>query len=198
VRRAGGPEAGAMKTLVLGVVCLAATAATSGAQEPAPAAEFQVGYSYLYDNEIRVGDSGSFPLGWQAALHLPLADTLGLVVDGSGHYKSPEGPLEDDEDLDVDLSVHGIHAGLRLTSRSSSVQPYIQLLAGVTRVALDVADEGDGVTDFSLQPGIGIVLPLSESLGLGIGGDYRLVFAEEEKAHEFRAHAGLVLRFGSR
>jgi hypothetical protein len=185
-----------MRAWVLFVLCLAAGGAATEAQESAPAAELQVGYSYLYDDQIRVADSGSFPLGWQAALDFSLSDTLGLVVDASGHYKSQDDTTGDGEG--VSFSAHGVHAGLRVTGRSRGIQPYLQLLAGVTRVALEIDDEGDGVTDFSLQPGLGIMFPISESVGIGIGGDYRLVFAEEEKAHEFRAHAGLVFRFGNR
>jgi hypothetical protein len=183
------------RSRVLAAVCLAAGGAMAEAQEVAPAAELQVGYSYLYDDAIRVDDSGHFPLGWQAALNFALTDSLGLVVDASGHYRS-----EDDlvDAVDTRFSVHGIHAGLRLTARTSAVQPYLQVLAGATRAALEVGDDGDGVTDFSLQPGLGIVFLVSDAVGIGFGGDYRLLFAEEEKVHEFRAHAGLVFRFGSR
>jgi len=51
---------------------------------------------------------------------------------------------------------------------------------------------------FSIQPGAGLQLRLTPSLGLGLGADYRLVFGEEENRNEFRLHAGLVFLVGNR
>ena len=56
-----------------------------------------------------------------------------------------------------------------------------------------------GVDDaFSVQPGVGLNLRLSRSVGLGLGADYRLVFGELEDRNELRLHAGIVLAIGDR
>jgi hypothetical protein len=118
------------------------------------------------------------------------------VFDVSGHYKSEE--LVDGVDsLDFDFDVYAFHGGLRFTSRKNeSVTPYFQALAGATRGAVKFLGESESETDFSIQPGAGLVIRLSDAVGLGLGVDYRLVFSEDESTNEFRAHAGLVFRLG--
>ncbi len=168
--------------------------------EDVPQAELSAGYAFLYDGSFRDSDSGGdFPLGWQASASFPITPLVGAVIDLSGHYKSGQD--------DADQDVHGLHGGIRLSERGSEqVTPYAQFLAGVTHGAASVvcwtapADGGCGVVDsgdtnFSIQSGAGVLVEVSDTVHIDIGGDYRLVFAPE-KAHEFRLHVGVAFLIG--
>jgi hypothetical protein len=99
----------------------------------------------------------------------------------------------------LDLGLLGLHAGLRYTYRGGGfATPYIQGLAGGTRSSVEVGDVREVEDDFSIQPGAGVVFRLSDSVGLGLGADYRLVFSEDDQRNEFRAHADLVFGIGNR
>jgi opacity protein-like surface antigen len=156
-----------------------------------PVADLQIGYSYLHDDRIAIaGVSGSFPLGWQLSGTYNLVPAFGLVADASGQYKS--GDVVPGSGVgDLTLHVHALHAGVRFTARGE-LRPYAQLLAGVTHSSLDVAGVGTSSTDFSLQPGVGLIFPVSDDIGIGVGMDYRVVFTELEKTKEFRALIGVV------
>ena len=117
----------------------------------------------------------------------------------SAQYKSDDALAELGAPFDVDLDLLGVHAGLRYTHRTAGlVAPYFQALAGVTRSSVELADFRTVEDDFSIQPGVGLVVRLSDSVGLGLGGDYRLVFGEENQRNEVRVHADLVFGMGSR
>jgi len=191
-----------MRTLrSLAVAACLFGSASVGTCQDVPNAELTAGYSFLYDNSFSDSDSGGdFPLGWQTSAHFPITGLVGAVVDLSGHYKSREGGS--------DLSVYGFHGGIRLSTRDSArLTPYAQLLAGVTHGGAQVvcaagAGPGCGVigareTDFSIQPGIGFLVKVSNAVGIDVGGDYRLVFSEE-KANEFRLHVGVAFLIGKK
>ena len=104
-----------------------------------------------------------------------------------------------DAPLTVDRDLLGVHAGLRYTHRRGGFAvPYAQALAGWTRTGVDLAGRREVEDAFSVQPGVGLNLRLSRSVGLGLGADYRLVLGEEESRNELRLHAGLVLAIGDR
>jgi hypothetical protein len=162
-----------------------------------PAMEIAAGYSYLWDDTFPESD-GSYPLGWILSGCANLNRKIGVVGEVSAQYKSQDALAELGAPLNVDLGLLGVHAGLRYTHRTALVTPYVQALAGVTRSSVDLAGLRTVEDDFSIQPGAGLVVRLSDSVGLGLGGDYRLVFGEENQRNQFRLHADLVFGIGSR
>lgn len=182
------------KTMVACALLLLAGAVPGRAQMQSaswPAGDIELGYSYLHDDNIGIADvSGSFPLGWLASGSYNLSPALGLVADASGHYKT-EDIVPGSGAGDLKLRIHALHGGVRFTGRGE-LRPYAQVLAGVTRSTLDTAGVATSSNDFSLQPGVGLMFPLSESIGIGVGADYRIVFTDVEKTKEIRAHAGIV------
>ncbi len=161
-----------------------------------PRTEVELGYSFLRDTDLEE----NLVLGWRAAVVGNLSDTLGIVGEVGGNYKT----VEDDLGLaSVKVNVHSLHAGPRFASRSSaSAVPYAQLLAGVTRLAASVdllgSSGSDSTTKFSIQPGVGVQILANERLAIGLGADYRLIFTEGDKTNEFRVHADLVFRSKAR
>jgi hypothetical protein len=181
------------------VLLLAAAAPGRAQMRPAdrPVSDISVGYSYLHDSVVLVDQAerdigGHFPIGWQASASYNVHPAIGLVADVSGHYKKTD-LVPDSGDSELKFSVHALHGGVRVTGRGD-LRPYAQLLAGLTRSTVSVSGMGSSVNDFSLQPGVGLMLPLGNAIALGIGGDYRLVFTEVEKTTELRAHVGLVFQ----
>jgi hypothetical protein len=163
-----------------------------------PAMEIAGGYSYLWDDTFPDSD-GAYPLGWILSGCANLNRKIGVVGEVSAQYKSQDALAELGAPFNVDLGLLGVHAGLRYTHRHAGfVTPYVQALAGVTRSSVDLADFRTVEDDFSIQPGVGLVVRLSDSVGLGLGGDYRLVFGEESQRNQFRFHADLVFGIGSR
>jgi hypothetical protein len=173
-------------------VLFLAVAAPAMAQDT-PSVEIGLGYSYLRDSEIHK----SLPLGWYADIAGNVSPSLGLVAEVGGNYKTIESGLGDPT-LDTKLSIHTAMGGLRLTHRGDGANLYLQVLAGAARATATFLDESDSVTDFALQPGVGVELGTGGSAGVRIGGDYRRVFSEGQGANQWRATAAIVFRIGQR
>jgi hypothetical protein len=158
-----------------------------------PAVEIGLGYAFLRDDEI----DDDLPLGWYADIAGNLTNSLGLVGELGGSYKTIDSGLDDDE-LDVKLSVHTAMGGLRLTHRGDGANFYLQVLAGAAKATVTFLDESDSVTDFALQPGVGLEFGTGGSVGFRIGADYRRVFSDPDGVNQWRATAGFVIRAGER
>jgi hypothetical protein len=148
-----------------------------------------VGYAFLRDDDIEE----NLPLGWYADISGNISGSLALVGEVGGSYKTVDD--EFDEDLDVKLSVHHLMGGVRLSRRGEGANVYLQVLAGGVRGTVKFLDESDSVTDFALQPGVGIEFG-GENTRLRIGADYRRIFSEGESATQWRATAGIVFGTG--
>jgi hypothetical protein len=163
--------------------------------------EVALAYSALWDDAFsRGGADGFYDLGWTLSLCANLTPSLGVVGDASGHYTPDDAQDALGAPVPRDRDLLGVHAGLRYTHRGEGFAvPYVQALAGWTRSGLDQPDGRRDVEDaFSIQPGLGLQLRLSRSVGLALGADYRLVFGEAERRSEVRLHAGLVFGIGGR
>jgi hypothetical protein len=171
------------------VAVLAVAVSAPAMAQVTPSVEIGLGYAYMRDEEI----DESFPLGWYADIAGNVNDWLGLVAEVGGSYKtiSEEGF----EELDVDLSVHTAMGGLRFNHRGDGASFYLQVLAGAARASVDFLDADESVTDFALQPGVGIEFG-GGSTRLRIGADYRRIFSDPESTTEWRATAGIVFGLG--
>lgn len=154
-----------------------------------PSVEIGLGYAYLRDEDI----DENFPLGWYADIAGNINDSFALVAEVGGNYKTvSEG---EDEDFDVKLSVHTLMGGPRLSMRGDGANFYLQVLAGGARGSVSFLGESDSVTDFALQPGVGIEFG-GRGTRLRIGADYRHIFSEGDSASQWRATAAIVFGVG--
>jgi Outer membrane protein beta-barrel domain len=174
------------------VAVLAVAVSAPAMAQVTPSVEIGLGYAYLRDEEI----DESLPLGWYADIAGNLNDWLGLVAEVGGSYKTVESGLGGPE-FDVKLRIHTAMGGLRFSHRGDSANVYLQVLAGAARGTVEFFDESDSVTDFALQPGVGLELGTG-GIGLRVGGDYRRIFSEGENANQWRATAAIVFRMGQR
>ena len=201
------------------------TTTIRGVGAAVPRAEIGLGYAYLWDDRmtrIRYREdltttvrsdpklSSNFWAGGLLSANFNVRDRLGIVAEVSGHHQS-----QIVQGSHVDVNVLGLHAGVRYTDRQDDVAtPYVQFLWGMTRFS-SKADLPDHTTlsfrpdtNFSIQPGVGVMFRASDHVRIGMGGDYRLVFTgpaadplllfPKYKTNELRLHAGLVFQLGEK
>jgi len=164
-----------------------------------PSIEATVAYSGLWDDTFsRSGRDGLFELGWVLSLCGNVSGAFGVVGEASGHYSSEETLDDAGETLAVDRDLLAVHAGLRYTHRGGRIAAYAQALAGWTRSGLELSGRREIEDAFSVQPGLGLYVGLTGSVGLAVGADYRLVLGDETNRGEVRFLVGLVVAAGER
>lgn len=105
-----------------------------------------------------------------------------------------------------DFRYQSIQAGPRASPLTGRVQPYAELLAGVTRLGiwerrLDRIG-GWGSPEFSVQPGLGVDLLIARRVALRLGGDLRLLFRHDNRFDTgyrtklYRLNVGLAFHLG--
>lgn len=105
-----------------------------------------------------------------------------------------------------DFRYLSLHGGPRLSPRTGRVQPYAEVLAGLTRAGIweRRIDRTGGWASpqFSLQPGGGVDVFVSPRVAVRLGGDLRLVFRHDNRfdrnyrSRLLHAAGGLALHFG--
>ena len=177
-------------------------AASAPPSEPVatPKMEATVGYSGLWDDSYsKGGRDGYFGLGWALSLCGNLSPSIGLVGEASGHYSSEDTLDASGAPATVDRDLLAVHAGLRYTHRGAGrVAAYAQALAGWTRSGAEASGRREIEDAFSVQPGLGVQVRLTSSVGLALGADYRLVLGKQQDRGEVRYVVGLVMGAGAR
>jgi hypothetical protein len=175
------------KAIVGFVFCLTAilcVATRASAQESAGDVAFS--YSILHDSEVEE----TFPMGWLVAGGANLGSHFAALGEVGGNYKSV-----DLLGTDVNLRVHSFLGGLRVHNRTPRVMPFGQVLVGVAHFGASVLGEGESSNGFAIQPGGGVDIPLTSSLGARLQGDFRMIRSEGETTNEFRFGFGIVFGF---
>jgi hypothetical protein len=104
-----------------------------------------------------------------------------------------------------DFKYQALQAGPRIVPLSGRLQPYVEVLAGATRLGiwerrLDRAGEW-GSAEFSMQPGVGVDILLSRRVALRLAGDLRLLFRHDNRFDKdyrtilYRFNTGLAVHF---
>jgi hypothetical protein len=147
----------------------------------------------------RVPDE-TLPLGWIVDVAIKVHDRFAAVAEVSGAYKTVP-----DENLgvDVDLSLHTWAFGPRwYAGRIGRILPYVQLMVGAERASATAqilqTAIGDSRTSFMLQPGGGVNVQMSNTIGVLGQFDYRRVFLDNKEdgaSGENRLRIAVGLRF---
>jgi hypothetical protein len=166
----------------------------------APRLEATVGYSGLRDDTFSQGGrDGFFELGWALSLCGNLSRSIGVVGEASGHYSSEDTLDAAGAPLAVDRDLLAVHTGLRYTHRSAGrLAAYVQALAGWTRSGVQASGQRAIEDAFSVQPGLGVHVRLTSSVGMALGFDYRLVLGKEQDRGEVRYLVGVIIGAGGR
>ena len=180
-----------MRGITVFLIGLALVPSSARAASQPPQGEVSVEYAYLHDPDVNL------PAGWCASAALHLTDTFGLVGDVGANYKTETFP---DVPGNVKETLTSFQAGPRLTARGDSASVWVQALAGGTRGSVKFSVDGSSTseTHFSVQPGVGIDVRVTDALALRAGGDYRRIFISGNGVNEYRAHGGVVVYFGTR
>ena len=185
-----------MKSLGMALCVLVLGVLPAGAQTSR--FEFSGGYSFLHEQDR----SEDYPAGWVAAGTGNVTDWIGVSAEVSGNYrtcnKCQRGPFTsvNSRGKDLDLAMYTFMAGPRLAARMSRVTPFAQVLLGGTHMSGGAEFDGALSTGFSYQPGGGVDVYVTPTLGLRVQGDYRVVRTEGLNNNASRVVVGLVWRQG--
>ena len=171
--------------------------ATPAAAQDTPKAEISVGYNWLTAKSSGDDEWTKFPKGWYADVAGNISDTLSIVGQVTGSYKT----FEDDSTV----KLHSFMAGVRGSS-AGRVRGFGQVLLGGVNFKADDPVFGDfKETDFALQVGGGVNVYGSGPVGLRVGVDYLRVMAKDDgevlggdDVNGFRFAVGVTFGVGSR
>jgi hypothetical protein len=164
--------------LVFGSALLAcvAMAAPASAQE-ASKVDVGVGYQWLH------APDQSYPFGLNFDASGALVNDFRWVGEVSWSRDS-----ESEGALDATLTAVSYGAGVRWAPAVAAYQPYAQVILGAHRDSLDVLDFSE--TNFMLQPGVGVTVPVGSKWGVFGQVDWRRVFYEDDGTNDFRLVVG--------
>lgn len=159
-----------------------------------------VTYTLLRDPDLDFTFARGAALGGAYRLHEWLFAVAELAV--STHhqdYSAVQGGT-------YDFRYQSLQAGPRVAPLAGRVQPYVEVLAGGTRLGiwerrLDRTGEWRS-PDFSLQPGLGVDIFLSRHFAVRVAGDLRLIFRHDQRFDRdyrttlYRFNTGVVVHFG--
>lgn len=164
----------------------------------APAYAQDVTLGYQVQRFSADGESETAGLGFSGDIAVPLQERIGIVgsIDWS-RYSDSTTVLG--TEVSATSNYTAFAGGLRYSAApAGSIRPYVQALVGVMRSSFDAEvagssfDDGSS-TDFMLQLGGGVSVPVSGNLS-GVGQvDYRRIFAEDLGVNGLRFLFGVRL-----
>jgi opacity protein-like surface antigen len=196
-----------MTSLRISVIAVLATlllAIPQRARAQNNANEFSGGWRLLHFEEE------TFPLGWYADVLGNLTDSLGVVGEVSGQYKTIDEtrmvgafPL----DVSTNLQIHSFMGGIRYSARQNpQIVPFGQALFGLVHGSASVegsatvggrtftVDESESDTDAALELGGGVNLRITDNITVRFAGSYFRVI-EEDASNSIAFAAGVVFPF---
>src|SRR5262245_2705859 len=152
----------------------------------------------------------TFSRGWYADVLGSLTDSLGVVGEVSGQYKTIDEtrvvagiPVS----ASADLRIHSFMGGIRLSARQNpQIVPFGQALFGLVHGSAKVegsmtvagrtvtVDESESDSEPAFELGGGVNVGLTNTLGLQFGASYFRVI-EEDASNSVRFSVGVVFPF---
>ena len=181
--------------LALVVVGFASPAAAQGT----PKAEISGGYNYLQGKASSDDEWTKFKKGWYADVAGNVTDTVSIVGQVTGNYKTFEDPGGD-----FKLKLHTYMFGVRGSS-AGRVRGFGQVLVGGANFKGSQGTDSGSETDLAFQLGGGVNVMGSAPVGLRVGIDYLRVMGkddgeilEADDVNGFRFSVGVVIPIGMR
>ena len=154
--------------------------------------EIAGGYSFTR----AVTDEVTLPAGWLVSGAGNVTDTLAIVGEFSGAYKS-----EAEFGVEIDQYVLTLMFGVRYYRRLARVTPFAQfLLGGAGGDRKPAGSDAGGGVEFASQLGAGVDIRLTDRLAARVQGDWRRLFSGDEAlgfvdGNQIRIAAGIVVGF---
>jgi hypothetical protein len=168
------------------------------------AVEVSVGYSFLANDDLAMNQK-NLPWGFLFDADVALNDWISLGGDLDGHFKrgiEPSASLDrvvpplatEDfqafsfnrpeigfcspriEDCRVHIQTISAVGGPRFHLPAGRARPFVHVMAGVTRSLRQITFFSHTSTNFTIQPGGGVDVDITDITALRIQGDYRRVF----------------------
>ena len=137
-----------------------------------------LGYAFL---EYLEEDAGNTPLGFYFSLATARRQ-VGFELDVAYHRES--------EDLfgeTFTLNTFTATVGPKLEFGSGRTRPYVHLLGGLRYDSIE--DESN--TSWGGMTGLGVDIPLGDSVFLRLGADFQMFFEDDENVKTLRLNAGI-------
>ena len=175
---------------------------------PVAAQEIALGYNFLSNDSLAI-NSNSLPWGINFGTAMDISDNLAIAVDISANYKFGISPSDSfdgvvpalDQDFqgysfnrpetdwcsavvtqcDVRTNVTTAMIGPRFYfGGGDGARPFVHVLGGVSRSLKKVGTFFNFTsTNFAVQPGVGVDVPVNDRVGVRFQVDYRRVFFGE-------------------
>jgi hypothetical protein len=135
----------------------------------------------------------TFPAGWNAAVSVPVRAAWSVAGEVGMAHDNRNVPA-----ASTSMNFWNFGVGPRWSSpQGGAAVIYGQLLAGGVHSSADVTlfgvRQNASDTVFMLQPGVGVIVPLSGRFGVLAGFDYRRAFFDPVSENEFRGVFGVRL-----
>jgi hypothetical protein len=170
---------------------LAVTAGSARAQTapPMPDADLSLGYQSLHI------PGQNYPLGVFVGLSRRMTDRLRIVGEAGLSIDQDTSP-----NLNGTLTFYQYGVGPRLTASSGRILPYAQFLFGGVHSRADLTTPGGAPFSAStngwlLQPGAGVIVPVTRTFAVSAGVNYRRVVFPGNNDNETSAFAGVRIAF---
>jgi hypothetical protein len=170
--------------------------ATPAAAQDTPRVEVSGGYNFFTGKASGDDDWEKFAKGWYADVAGNVTETIGIVGQVTGNYKTIE-----DIEGDFDLKIHTYMFGVRGSS-PGRVRGFGQVLFGAANLKGSVPGFSVSETDPAFQVGGGVTVLNTGNVGFRAGVDYLRIMAKDDgevlegdSVNGFRFNVGVVIGF---
>jgi opacity protein-like surface antigen len=193
-----------LRISVIGVLATLVFAMPQPARAQNNAGEFSAGWRVLHFEEE------TFSRGWYADALGSLTDSLGVVGEVSGHYRTiDETRVVAGFPVNVvaDLKIHSFMGGIRLSARQNpQIVAFGQGLLGLVHGSASfegsttiggrtfTVDESESDSDMAFELGGGVNVRMTENIGLRFAASYFRVI-EDGASNSVRFAVGVVFPF---
>lgn len=125
---------------------------------------------------LGVNYSDMFSMGFGGTASFLYSVTPEIQVTGSFGYLMFSGK---DAFEDVDFSVIPIMVGGRYNIEAGSVKPYVSAELGLAMSNMSYNGYDETTSDFSVAPGLGILIPVSPNVGVDVNAKYIMILQED-------------------
>ena len=196
-----------VRAVLLGLL-LIAVAVPATAQD-VPRTEFSAGWKLLHAMDVFLDADETLPAGWYADIAGNVNDTIAIVGEVAGAYKSFEDSITElgvRVNVTADVKLHTFMGGIRFSQRNPRVVPFGQVLFGVAHGSANIegsatvlgrrvtVSESESSNEFGFDAGGGVSINLTDRVGLRVTGSYLRVGADDG-GNGLRFGAGIVVPF---
>lgn len=168
---------------VIALIAILSFGASEAQADEAPTMELSGSYVLVRS----IGYGNDYNAGWLISWGNYFTRFLGVVGEIGGSYKTSQ-PLGEVPALKA--SLYNFMGGPKVAlHQRHAIVPFAQVLLGSVRGGNNSAGH---VSRFSWQPGAGVDINLTRSLGIRLQGDYRRISLDGASLKQFRLATGIV------